>query len=253
MFFYASKILDFLITPIVWISLLLLFALFAKDKSRKRQSLILATLLLLLFSNSFILDEAMRKWEIPARSQESLGTYDVGIVLGGVMFYDSELERLQFHRSVDRVLQAIDLYKKGYIKKILFTGGSGSITYQDLKEAPLIKAYLLLLGIPEKDIIIESASDNTHENAQFTKEILNNRFKEQSYLLISSAFHMRRAVACFENEGIKVDVYSTDRYSGERKFMWDHAFIPNAETLQHWDTLIHEIVGYWVYRMAGYA
>ena len=57
MFFYLSKILSFLISPISWIVIFLLIAIFAKDARRKKRSLITSVVLLLFFTNSFILDE----------------------------------------------------------------------------------------------------------------------------------------------------------------------------------------------------
>jgi uncharacterized SAM-binding protein YcdF (DUF218 family) len=253
MFFYLSKILAFLIAPVTWIFILLLYALFSKVQSRKRKSLIGAIIIAYTFSNSFLFDEMMRAWEIPAVKYEELDTCDAGIVLGGMMDYDKEFDRLQFYRGSDRLWQAIALYRKGKIKKILFSGGSGSITYPEKKEAPLVKKYLITLGIPGDDILTESESKNSYENAINTKSILFENFPGGKYLLITSACHMRRAMACFKKEGIKVIPYSTDRYSGPRKFQLDHLLIPSAETLFNWNNLIHEWVGFIIYKTAGYA
>jgi uncharacterized SAM-binding protein YcdF (DUF218 family) len=252
MFFYASKILAFLLNPLIWIIFLLIIGIFAVDQKRRRNAALLGTMLLIIFSNGFLLDEAMRKWEVPATKYEDLKKYDIGIVLGGIMFYDGEYDRLQFFRSTDRLLQAIELYKKGYIKKIFFVSGSGSILYQDIKEAVLAKRYLLTIGIPESDIIIESESKNTHENAVNARGILEKQFPGKSCLLISSGMHLKRANACFKKEGMNLDLYSTDRYAGPRKFEFDYAFIPNTNTLDEWNVLIHEIAGYLIYRVAGY-
>jgi len=194
----------------------------------------------------------MRMWEVPATKYQDMKTYDAGIVLGGMLEYDDEYDRIQFYRAADRLLQAIELYKKGKIRKIIFTGGSGSLIYKDKKEAPLAKRYLLTIGIPEQDIIIESESKNTRENAVNTKHLVDSLSIKGKLLLITSGFHMRRAIACFEKAGIHVDSYSTDRYSGKRKFLFDHLFIPNSQSLEVWDLLIHEITGYIVYYFSGY-
>jgi hypothetical protein len=65
-FFIISKILDFLLEPLLWILGLLIFSLFSKKPKRKKKLLVSSVVLLLVFSNSFLLDEAMRAWEIPA-------------------------------------------------------------------------------------------------------------------------------------------------------------------------------------------
>lgn len=254
MFFILSKILAFIITPIVWVIGLLLFSLFSKNEKRKRRTFIGSIVLLIFLSNCFIFDECMRAWEIKAVSTEQLdSTYDIGVVLGGMIRYDEELDRLQFDRGSDRLLQAVELYKKGIIKKILFTGGSGSILIPEAKEAFYAQRFLLTLGIPQEDIIIETESRNTKENAVFTKKILDEKYPDSKILLITSAFHMRRSMGCFSKVGLKPTPYSTDRFSGPRKLGFDHLLIPNMGALLGWDTLIHEMTGYMVYKIAGYA
>src|SRR5688572_10187478 len=108
MFFVISKILDFLLEPLLWIIALLIFSLLSKNLKRKRKSLIAAIVLLLVFSNSFLLDEAMRAWEMPAtKISDTPETYDAGIVLSGMVMYDNSLARIQFHRRNDRLMQAV--------------------------------------------------------------------------------------------------------------------------------------------------
>src|SRR5437763_1921440 len=132
MFFILSKILAFLFTPLIWIIVLLLIALLSKNAKWKRRSLIVSVTMLLLLSNSFLFDECMRKWEVPAaRDAELQPTYDAGIILSGVLSYDNSFDRLQFNRRNDRLMQAIELYKTGRIKKLFFTGGSGSLVYRE--------------------------------------------------------------------------------------------------------------------------
>lgn len=253
MFFILSKILSFLFTPIIWIVVLLFISLFSKNARRKKRALVTAVAMLVILSNSFLFDEVMRLWEIPAAQHSDLQPqYDAGIILSGVLSYDHSFDRLQFNRRNDRLMQAIELYKTGRIKKLFFTGGSGSLVYKDKKESQMVKRFLISIGIPAQDIIIEDESNNTHENAELSKVILMRNFNNGKYLLITSAFHMRRAVACFKKEEIPVTPYSVDRYSGPRKFQFDHLMIPNSETLFNWDSLIHEIVGYLTYKMVGY-
>lgn len=254
MFFIISKILAFLTTPIIWIVGLLFFSAFTKNAKRKKKTFIASILLVLFFSNSFIFGELMRLWEVPATKYEALDKYDAGIVLGGMLFYDKGYDRIQFYKGTDRMLQAIELYKRGYIKKIFFVGGSGSIVDKDIKEGPLVKRYLLTLGIPEQDIIIEGESKNTRENALFSKSILDSlHLTNGKLLLITSGFHLRRSAACFKKVGINTYSYSTDRFTGEeRRWVFDYLFLPNADALENWNCFLHELVGCGIYFVAGY-
>jgi uncharacterized SAM-binding protein YcdF (DUF218 family) len=194
----------------------------------------------------------MHIWETNAVREPAAGSYDAIIVLGGMSNYDPDLDRIQFSRGTDRLLQAIELWKKGVAKKIIFTGGSGSILHQDILESDQIKNYLHKIGIPDSVMIYENQSRNTHENATMTKPILQKNFPNGKFLLITSAFHMRRSLGCFAKEGIAVTPYSTDRYSGPYKFEFDYMVIPTAETLGDWNILFHEWVGCITYKFSGY-
>ena len=252
MFFALSKLLQFIITPIIWIIILFLSGFFSRIQSRKKNYLRWALIFTLFFSNTFLFCEFSRLWEIPATHYQNLKTYDVGIVLGGMSVYDEDIDRAQFFRGADRLIQAIELYRRGIIKKIIFTGGSGRLLHPEMKEGNYIKRYLLYLGIPQKDFLIESESKNTHESALLTKELIDKENIKGNFLMITSSFHMRRGLGCFGKAGIKVEPYSTDRYAGPRVFLFENLFIPNSSTLENWTLLIHEMVGFVTYKMAGY-
>ncbi|MFC1733882.1 YdcF family protein [candidate division KSB1 bacterium] len=254
MFFFISKVLSFLISPITWIIVLMIIAVFQKSKKRLKRLILISIIICYFFSNSFIATECIRLWEVPVSKEEQLDThYEIGIVLGGGMITnDKDNNRLAFRINVDRMLQAVDLYYKGIVKKILISGGAGSLIYPEMIESNLLKQYFIRIGIPEHDIITEPGSDNTHENAVNTSIILNNQFPDGKYLLITSGYHMRRARACFKKEGIIADTYSTNMVAGKRRYQFDYLFLPNISSFKTWDKLIHEIVGYIVYRIMGY-
>ena len=255
MFFFISKILSFLITPIVWVFALFLYSLFSKIPKRKKRSLLWGIGVFYFFSNGFILEEFNRVWEVPAVKYQDLKVYDAGIVLGGMLNYDKEFDRIQFDRGADRLFQAVELYKTGVIKKILFTGGSGSIEFAETKEGMFVRRYLLTLGIPEQDIWIENESRNTHENAVNTFAFLKEKeYLSGKFLLITSGGHMRRAMACFKKEGISVSPYSVDRNaSSARRWSLEHLLIPDAEIFFRWESLFHEWIGMIAYKIRGYA
>lgn len=253
MFFVLSKLLSVIISPIIWIVSLLLFSLLAKTRERRRMAAIVATVLVLFFSNSFVFAEFMRAWEVPIVKDEDIyKTYDYGIVLSGMLAYDRANRRINFKQGIDRLLHAIELYKSGRIKKIFITGGSGSLTDQGEKEAIYLRDYLIRVGFPEKDVLIESDSKNTRENALFTSDILSSKNEQGNYLLITSAYHMRRAMGCFRKVGIQADAYPTDFITGPREYNVADLLIPHAGKLVDWSVLIREVVGCVVYKIMGY-
>ena len=99
------------------------------------------------------------------------------------------------------------------------------------------------IGIPSSDIIIESESKNTHENAVESAKILNERYTDGNFILVTSAIHMPRAKRCFKKAGLTVTPFSVDQQAGPRKYLLDHLFIPNVDPLTRWGQLIKEWVG----------
>jgi len=257
MFFILSKLLKFAITPLIWVIVLLLLAILSRDQFKRKNYLVWSFVLLVFFSNSYLFNFFMGAWEAPPCKQPYVGKYDAVIVLGGVSQYNAALDRIQFIRGADRLFQAIDLYKTGKVKKIVFTSGSGYILHPEYKEGALVKKYVLRLGIPESDFLIENESRNTHENAVFTKHLLEREKISGKLLLITSAFHMRRSLGCFNKEGLFPDTFSADIYSKQIKqkknIDWGSLIIPSIEPLSDWTNFIHELVGYVVYKISGYA
>ncbi|MDQ3111182.1 MAG: YdcF family protein, partial [Bacteroidota bacterium] len=204
MFFFLSKIFAFLLMPLTWFFILLIWSWRTKNEGRKKRLRIAAFVIIILFSNRFVFDRTMHVWEINTIQEPAAGTYDAIIVLGGMSSYDEQFDRIQFARGTDRLLQAIALWKKGVAPKIVFTGGSGSIRNSKIKEGEKIREFLHKAGIPDSVMIYETQSRNTHENALFTKPVLAKEVPGGRYLLVTSAFHMRRSLACFAKEGIRV-------------------------------------------------
>lgn len=254
MFFILSKVLFYLAMPITWILLLVLVALFTRRKRLKLYLYRVAAVLLLFFTNPFFANEAWLWWEVPPVLMKDVGAYDAGIILTGVTnTTKSPHDRVHFERGADRVLHALQLYREGRIRKIIISGGSGALVARHATEAAELKHVLLLAQVPEHDILLEEKSRNTHENAKYTKELLQQHPELKKLLLITSGFHMRRATACFEKQGIRTDPFSADFTSKDRSFYPDALLVPQEQALANWQRLFREVLGYLIYKVIGYA
>jgi len=231
-----------------------LLAVSLKNKIWKRRFLILGICYLFFFSNRFITNEVFLWFEVPPVPMEEVSdTYEVGIILGGVTNLEKfPKDRVYFHKGADRITHAIQLYKMGKIKKILVSGGSSNLINTEFKEANNLFEFLILMGVNEKDIIIEDESRNTHENAIFTSQILLSKYPAQNHLVITSGFHLRRALLCFDKTDLKVDGFATDFYSHKRSFALDIILIPDPKSFSDWQIIIKEIFGMISYWMFGY-
>ena len=256
MFFVLSKLLSFLIKPSVWIIVLMLYALFGKQRVRKRKALVAATILFLFFSNHFIYNLIINAYEpdvVPMSSIEQ--PYDIGILLGGYSYFFSVQanDRQAFNTSANRLTETLELYKAGKIKKILLSGGSGRVFTQEVSEALRVEDFLQRIGVPITDLIIEAESRNTYENALFSKRIIEARYPEARCLLLTSAWHMPRAAACFRAVDLPVTPFPVDFQSEQIRWHPESWLLPDSRGLHHWEKLIKEWVGFAVYRLRGYA
>lgn len=254
MFFVLSKLLYGFLKPISLIVFSFIVSLVSKNEGLKKKTRIVGVFLLLFFTNPFFSGIAIRLWEpIPKTFSELEYKYNYGIVLTGITDpLKLPNDRVHFNKGADRIIHAIDLYKRGIINKLIISGGSGSLLYPNLSESNALKSVVLMAGIPEKDIVIESKSRNTYENAVNSKELLQKLNSNSKVLLITSAFHMRRASGCFAKANIEFDVFPTDIYNRPLNFTPNELIIPHVNSLKKWTILIKEWIGYIVYATMGY-
>lgn len=233
----------------------MLFAFFTKRPKRRKSCLLGAIILFFFFSNQFIFNEVVRLWETQTISMEDIEEpYDVGILLGGysnpnIVSIDN---RHNFSERGNRFANAYELYRKGKIKKVLLTGGSGRLIENQYSEAAKMQEYLEEIGIPKEDFIIEANSRNTYENALFTKRIIENAYPNARCLLITSAWHMPRSMKCFEKQNLKITPFSVDFLSETRRFLPETLILPSRLGFYRWEMLIKEWVGIMAYRIRGY-
>jgi uncharacterized SAM-binding protein YcdF (DUF218 family) len=254
MFFILSKTLNYLMMPLVIVTLLFAASAILQKVKWKKRLFRIGLALLILFSNEFIANELMKVWEIPATPFADVKkTYTWGILLSGVAKGGMKPDdRVYFQRGADRVTHTLQLYKMGLINKILVSGGSGRLLDIGEREANDLADVLTMMGVNPEDVVVESNSRNTHESALEIRKILENRTKPEDCILITSAFHMRRSLGVLANVGWKVDAFSTDFLTHPRVFTLDVLFIPKLEALSIWHHLIKETVGYVAYSVVGY-
>ncbi len=234
--------------------LVIVGAVFIKRKWGKK--LLWSGIGLLIFcTNPFIANQALLAWEPDYKSFEEIDNHEIGIVLTGVTnLSKTAYDRTFFNKGADRITHALQLYRIGKIKKILITGGQGLNPVNPQSEAELLQRFLEMTGMPPEDIMIEDKSKNTAQNAQFTKEFLDNQGinTDQEFLLITSAFHMYRAKGCFDKSGLSTETFPTDYYSYDTKYDIPALLFPSADSLTHWHKLVKEWIGITVYKVVGY-
>lgn len=151
------------------------------------------------------------------------------------------------NRSADRIVHAAALYKAGKAPLILVSGGSQP---EARPEAEMTRDILEVMGVPRRSILLETRSRDTHDNAVFSAIMLK-REGMRRILLVTSAYHMRRAQALFEAQDLEVVPAPTDfqRLVVEPVVP---GWLPGVDNLARTTNALHEMLGYWVYRFRGW-
>jgi uncharacterized SAM-binding protein YcdF (DUF218 family) len=256
MFYFLSKAIVFLIMPFSIFLMLFVTAIFVQNKKRKQTVLLTSFFWLFLISNTWIVNKASQWWQWPFINISDIQqTYDVGIVLSGGMIASMPpgADHATMGSNSDRFTQAFLLYKAGKIRKIFITGISlPNQMAQKMGETRQAAYMLVKWGVRPEDILFEEQARNTRENALNSKRILTTRFPGASYLLITTASHLRRSKKCFDKVGMVTDVYPANYSAREYEFNLGNFFIPDTQALSELNALWHEWIGYIMYKLMGY-
>ncbi len=252
MFFIISQVFSWIILPLNQILVTLGFSIFSRAPKFKRYSRYAFLFLLFWYTSPITSWIVTKSWEIPATPFQSVGSYEIAVVLTGMSNMRAlPTDRPHFGEGADRITDAVTLYKMGKIKKLLISGGSGSFYFPELKESIRLRDFAVTMGVRQEDIFVEDNSVNTRQNAVHSMTILKNNWSDENFLLITSATHMRRALGCFKKAGGNPTVFSADIKTSP--FSWDfRLLVPSAGSLIQWTTLTREIVGCIAYWLAGY-
>ena len=143
---------------------------------------------------------------------------DVLVVLGG--------------GGLERPARAAELFKDGAAPLVICTGSG---------DAGPHKAWLVAAGIPAAAIKLEARSINTRENALFTINQMRAQHL-QSAIIVTSWYHSRRALACFEHYGPDLKFYSRPAYYGWNESGGDFRYLKRYIRAEYF-----KLVGYWVF------
>jgi uncharacterized SAM-binding protein YcdF (DUF218 family) len=247
--FFLAKLSQFLISPNTWLILLLVWIYFTKNQRRKKRLAIVTVLSFLLLTNGALYKKIVHAWlPDPVTLNKQ---YEAGIVLSGMAGFDKKGNGF-FGYSSDRFIQTLKLYNQGFIKKILISGGDGSLNQKKPKEADFIYQELIKNKVPAQNIIVENASRNTYENAIYSKKIIDSLELKGPFVLITSALHMPRSEKFFNKAGLPVEIYTCAQAVPDSNIYSDD-FLPNFGLIDKWGLVFKEWLGILVYKISGKA
>ncbi len=250
-FYIFSKFVIIFFRPLFWVIVLPMLALFTKRPKRKKWLIITGISIGFLCSNRIFVNELALAWE-PEFVQENEPLPRLAVVLGGFAEYDASRRNISISEEGERIYKAMELYRKGLIDTIVISGGPSSYFGTQNSEAFYARKYLIGLGVDSNHVFTENRSMNTHENAINTKILLDRIAPGRPVLIISSAFHIPRAVKCFSKQGLKCKGYPVHFISKpSRGYLPVDYVIPWAPAMVEFDQLSKEWIGYLGYRVTG--
>ena len=255
MFFYLSKTAGFFALPSNFlITLGIVGALLLLTRYRRAgRRLVVASLLLTAIAGlsplgnmlMLPLEQRFPPWD------DKHGDPDGIVVLGGAIGPELSITRheISLNESAERVTIIAALARKYPKARIIFSGGNGGLLIRDGNEAEFALELFQSFGIDSSRMIGEDRSRNTIENAVFSKQLANPKPGER-WLLVTSAYHMPRAMGVFRKVGFAVEAYPVDfRTRGSVDALVPFGAV--ADGLRRTDTAAREWVGLVAYWVAG--
>jgi uncharacterized SAM-binding protein YcdF (DUF218 family) len=253
-FFYLSKIIWTVISPdSLFIILLTLCLLLFLLRQTKKATFLLAVLTFCALFLSFFSVGDWMLYPLESRFQHNPDLpeqVDGIIVLGGSVIPVrsvewQQLETNQFHERLSSFIQLAQLYPDA---RLVFSGGNASTDEDKPTAAQIAGAYFLKSGISPERLLIENKARNTAENASYSRQLANPQSNE-TWLLITTAFHMPRAMGVFCQQNWKVIPYPVDHQTLPSKL-----YQPGFSLIYHANHLVlasHEWLGLLAYYLSG--
>ena len=251
----ANEVLPAAVLPIGLTLLLLLLALL----TRRRWPLLLAFVLLYATSTPLVARALMRA---------AVGDQVHGNVAAGVAAEADAIVVLSSRRPVapsadgtavsewtlaDRFLAGVALARADAAPWLVFTGGWSPAAPTAPLEGDANREDAIALGVPRERILTTGPVRNTAEEAVAVATLLRETLELASeathVLLVTSAFHLPRAVALFERQGLRVTPYPVDLRVDAARLFTLQALLPSAGALSNTETALREWLGRAVYRV----
>ncbi len=253
MFFSLSKVFWFMFEPANLVYLCLLAGtvlLWTRWTVAARKLLTAVSVMVLVVAvlpvGNMVTQALENRFPIPELPQKIAGI----VILGGVIdpFVSSARGITAVGSAAERLIEGAALARRFPAAPIIFSGGSGRLTDQSKREADYVLPLLRSLGVDQSRVILDENARNTHENALNARDLVKD-VAALPWVLVTSAFHMPRAIGTFRQAGWNVLAYPVDFETLPRDgITLTFSLRGNIGNLSH---AMHEIIGLLAYWLTG--
>ena len=258
MFFTLSKAVWLFLQPSAFLMLLTLFGVvlhFFGIFRGGRFCLIIGSVGLLLIAFSpfgrqlmIPLEDRFPLWE-EGRVNRNIAAPTGIVVLGGTIeMHVSDARGVpSIVSGAERIIEAVKLAKRFPEMRIVLAGGPNTVFSTPTADAEIVKQLMVDMGVRPERLEIEGKSQNSWQNAVFSKQVANPK-KKETWLLVTSAYHMPRAMGCFRQAGFPVTAFPVDYLTGGEKTRFDF-FYYALDGITITDIAAKEWLGLLVYKL----
>ncbi len=178
-----------------------------------------------------------RKYPSILKTDRIKGTRYI-VVLGGGVSFDKDVPASSqlAGESLQRLVEGIHLHNLLPGSRLILSGGNA---FGNITSAEVMKQVALELGVPENDIMMESDSMDTKDEARLIKDMVG----DESFVLVTSAYHMKRSIALFNKQGMNPVPAPTVHYIKKRQNLSPGAFFPSYTDIKYADIIVREKLG----------
>lgn len=253
--FVVTKLIAWLLEPLNWYLLLCVTALVALYYKKKRLVVGCLTAVVVCFvviGFTQLASSLLGIYENAYHKPTNINNLQGVVVLGGGIdpLISQTHNEIALTNGSERLFALARFAKKYPNAQLVYTGGSGYLLHQQTKEAYHVHQFLDQLGITDTQLLLETDSRTTYENARNSKALLAQKDITTSgtWLLVTSAFHMRRAIRTFARFGMHMTAYPVD-YRTANRFHWNRPL----ENHKLMSVFLHEIFGTIAYTFYDYS
>ena len=220
-----------------------LFVIILGTKKEYKNLIYISSLIFYFISTPIFSNLIMKKveGEYYYRSINEIEQADAIVILSGMMrINEFEDDYIVEWGDIDRFFKGIRLYDLNKSNLIIFTGGNNPYNKTKISEGKVLENFAIKYGVKKEDIVITKDVLNTSDEARAVHDLIGNK---KTIILVTSAFHMKRAKSLFERQKINVIPYKVD-YKTPPSLEFNFIdFLPSSQGLRKTEIAFREIIG----------